>query len=314
MAPIKRSPKSKPKSKPLDSLLQIFPDGVLVLDEKERIVEINPAAAGMTGVSEKAVLGKAVQKALPFWAAWEGLIRAADIPALVTSPSNPDHTLEINLCRFPSGRGKGAGSLFILRDVSDRIRIEQDHKRSMELLLEKTTEIQSLSSSLREQAIRDPLTNLYNRCYLTETLNRELARSARSKNPISILRIRLDRFENADDLYGDKAGIEILKIMASLLSRYTRRGDLASRYGMDEFVVIMPGALPTVAGPRAEQLRTAFHDSILNFLGSKIECTFSCGVASYPKQGETVEGLLQSAEEALKRSVTAGGNQVTICE
>jgi diguanylate cyclase (GGDEF)-like protein len=181
------------------------------------------------------------------------------------------------------------------------------------LLLEKTTEIQTLSTSLREQAVRDPLTSLYNRCYLLETMNRELARSARSKNPISIMRIRLDRFTKADEVYGDKAGIEILKIMSSLLGRYVRRGDLASRFATDEFVVMMPGALSTAAGPRAEQLRIAFHDSILNFLGSKIECTFSCGVATYPKQGETAEVLLQSAENAVEKAVASGGNQVIIC-
>jgi GGDEF domain-containing protein len=77
--------------------------------------------------------------------------------------------------------------------------------------------------------------------------------------------------------------------------------------------VVMPGASPSIAEPRAERLREAFHDSILNFLGSKIECTFSCGIASYPAQGETGDGLLQSAEKALEESISAGGNRITIC-
>jgi diguanylate cyclase (GGDEF)-like protein len=314
MAAVQRSPKSKPKPKPLDPLLQILPDGILLLDAKDRVKAINPAAAGMAGALEKAVLGKPVPKAFPSWPEWEKLSRASETPALAISPANPERTLEIRRWRIPPGRGKKTGGLILLRDVSDRVRMEQDHKRSMELLLAQTTEIQELHTSLRQQAIRDPLTHLYNRGYLIETLNRELARAARSEHAISLLRIRLDRFENADELHGEKSGIEILKIMSSLINRYIRRGDMACRYGDGEFVLIMPGAHPSVAGPRAEQLRKAFHDSILNFLGSKIECTFSCGVASFPKQGETADELLQSAEKAMQESAAAGGNRVTVLE
>jgi diguanylate cyclase (GGDEF)-like protein len=310
----KRILKTRPKSAPRDFLMQILPEGILVVDEKERIVEINAAVTGLTGVPDKTAVGKPVQKVFSNWAGWEHGVLAGGKPILLPSPTIPECTLEVSRHLIPAGRGKSSGSVIVLRDVSERIQREQDHRRSMELLMEKNTEIQSLNASLRDQALRDPLTNLYNRCYLMEMMDGELARAARSANPISILKIRLDRFQNADELYGDKAGIEIIKIMGSLLSRHIRRGDLASRYGGEEFVVIMPGAKPTVAGPRAEQLRMAFHDSILTFLGSKIECTFSCGVASFPNQGDTTEGLLLSAEKALQESIAAGGNQVTVCE
>ena len=104
--------------------------------------------------------------------------------------------------------------------------------------------------------------------------------------------------------------VEILKIMGSLVYRYIRRGDLASRLGGEDFLVVMPGASPSIAEQRAEQLRRAFHDSILNYLGSKIECTFSCGLASFPAQGETSDALFQAAEKALQDAIAAGGNRV----
>ena len=313
MAVTNRSSRSKQKTNPRDVLLQILPDGILVLDGKSRIVEINPAAVSIIDASEREILGKAVLKIFPSWPQWQGLLQAGAKSIVVSSPSHPDRTLEILQQSIPSGRGKNAGRLILVRDISERIRMEQDHKRSMEYLLEQSTKVQALDASLRQQAIRDPLTNLYNRCYLDETLNHELARAARSKTPISILMIRLDQYQEADRIYGDKAGIEIMKILSSLLYRYIRRGDIAGRYDREEFAIIMPGAFPSIAGSRAEQLRKAFHDSILNFLGSKIECTFSCGVASYPPQGDTPEALLQSAEKALQESIAAGGNRVTVC-
>jgi diguanylate cyclase (GGDEF)-like protein/PAS domain S-box-containing protein len=314
MAAGKTSPKRKPRAKTRIPIVQALPDGILILDARDRITDLNPAAAAMTGVEEKAALGKAAQKVFAAWPEGDTAIRTAKESIRLPSPVHPDRTLEISRYRIPSGRRKTTGHLILIRDISDRIRMEQDHKRSMELLLEQNTEMQTLRVALRDQSIRDPLTNLYNLSYMIETLDRELAQAARRGTPISILRIRLDRFEDADALYGEKAGVEIVKIIGSLLIRHIRKGDLACRSGTDEFVVILAGASSAVAAPRAEQLRQAFHDSILNFLGAHIECTFSCGVSSYPNQGVTTKALLEAAEQALQTSITSGGNRVTVCE
>jgi diguanylate cyclase (GGDEF)-like protein len=311
---VRRTTRPEPIAESCESLLEILPHGILILDAKGRIAEINASASAMIGISKADALGRTARKAFPFWAEWESLLQAAKRPVPVICPTDPERSLELSRIRLPAGRGKSAGSLILLLDATDRIRMQEDHRRSMELLMEKTTEIQTLNASLRAQAVRDPVTSLFNRCYLQETLNRELARSARSKNPVSVIRIRLDRFAKADELYGEKAGVEILKIMTSLMNRYIRRGDLACRFDKDEFAVMMPGAPSSVAGPRAEQLRSAFHDSILNFLGAKIDCTFSCGVASFPNQGEMPDALLQSAGQALEKAVAAGGNQVVVCD
>jgi diguanylate cyclase (GGDEF)-like protein/PAS domain S-box-containing protein len=301
-------------SKPQPSILQVLPDGIILLDGAGRIIEINPAARKMTGLTERKALGKSIQAVFPPWEEWNARLKSKGKKTVVHSPNQPEGTLEIIQLPMAPVRGKNSGSLILMRDFSERIRMEEDHKRALELLLEKNTSIQTLSASLREQAIRDPITSLYNRCYMEESLKHELTRAARSKIPISVLRIRLDQYQKAGEVYGDKAGVEILKIMGSLVYRYIRCGDLAGRLGGEDFLVVMPGASSSIAEPRAEQLRKAFHDSILNYLGSKIDCAFSCGVASYPAQGETVDGLLHAAEMSMQESISAGGNRITVCQ
>jgi diguanylate cyclase (GGDEF)-like protein len=276
-------------------------------------MDVNPPAAELTGLSEKHAVGKPIRNVFPAWSDWQMRLRAASKPAVVTSPKLPDHTLEILRLPAASVRGKKPGSMIYIRDISERIHMVEDHKRSMELLLEQNTRIQTLSTSLREQSIRDPITSLYNRVYMQEALDHELARAARSKQPISILRIRLDQIKRTGEINGEKTGVEKIKIMGSLIYRYIRRGDLASRLAGDDFLLVMPGAPSSVAVPRAEQLRKAFHDSILNYLGSKIDCTLSCGIASYPAQGETADALLRAADKVLQDSIEAGGNKITIC-
>ncbi len=204
--------------------------------------------------------------------------------------------------------------MILVRDVTDRIRAEADRERSADQLQEQSTQIETLRSSLKEQAVRDPVTNLYNRCYLTETLTRELARAARTQSPVGLMVISLDQYQSTNESHGFKAGIEIVKIMGSLLNRYIRKGDCASRFDADEFVVVLPGAPLSVTGSRAEQLRAAFQESILNYLGTVIHNTFSCGVAASPAQGATQEELLLSAHIALEKSKASGGNRVSVFE
>ncbi|MBN1439176.1 MAG: GGDEF domain-containing protein [Anaerolineales bacterium] len=289
-------------------------DGAVVLDAQNRILSINPAAAELARMVEADAAGKPFPDVFAPWLSGQGIPDSGGKSLTVPSPHDPERTIEISRRPLSAAAGENPGSVVFLRDVSDRIHMEQDHRRAMELLLEKNTEIQSLYASLRDQAVRDPVTGLYNRCYLMESLDLEMARASRAKIPVSVLIIRLDQYKKADERYGEKAGVEILKILSSLIHRYIRRGDIASRTAPDTFVVVLPGAPAVIAGPRAELLRQAFHNSILNYLGTKIECTFSCGVAASPSQGETKDALLQSAEIALHESIAAGGNRVTVHE
>jgi diguanylate cyclase (GGDEF)-like protein/PAS domain S-box-containing protein len=314
LAAVVRSRTAKRKTPAQDYLMEKLPDGVIVLDAKSRILEINPAMRKILGPSRREFVGLEAREVIPVWSEWQKSLRENKGIAIVPSPFQAEPMLEIHRCTMRSSAGKSGGSVIFVRDVTERVRAEADYKQSTSLLEEQSTQIQSLRSSMQEQAVRDPVTNLYNRCYLSETLARELARAARTEAPVGLMMISLDRLEETNKAHGFKAGVEMFKIAGSLLIRYIRRGDVASRYSSEEFVVMLPGAPLAVTGARAEQLRAAFQDSILNYLGSAIHSTFSCGVAAFPGHGASPEDLLQSARKALEKSRTGGGNRVTVFE
>jgi diguanylate cyclase (GGDEF)-like protein len=313
-AAVVRSGGSKLVQPAREFLMDKLPDGVMVLDTHDRILKINPVLRKMIGSLRRDVIGQDVDTVIPVWTEWLKLLRANRGIILVPSPFHAEPMLEIRRWPMLGKAGKPVGSMLLVRDVTDRVRSEADRERSASQLQEQSTQIETLRSSLKESALRDPVTNLYNRCYLTETLARELARAARTQSPVGLMVISLDQFKSTNENHGYKAGIEVVKIMGSLLNRYIRKGDFASRFDADEFVVVLPGAPVTVTGSRAEQLRAAFQESILNFLGTVIRNTFSCGVAASPAQGATPEELLQSARKALEKSKASGGNRVTVFE
>jgi diguanylate cyclase (GGDEF)-like protein/PAS domain S-box-containing protein len=314
LAAVVRSRASKGRIPAQEILMDKLPDGVMILDASDRILKINPAMRKIIGSARRDFTRREAREVIPDWTEWLKLLREHKGTAVVPSPFHAEPMLEIRRWPMRNSAGKPGGSMILVRDITDRLQSAADNQRSTNLLQEQSTQIQTLRTSLQEQAVRDPATNLFNRCYLVETLSRELARAARTQSPVGLMIISLDQFQEINKTYGSKAGIEVVKIMGSLLNRNIRKGDIPSRYAADEFVVVMPGAPLAVTGSRAEQLRAAFQDSILNFLGSVIRNTFSCGVAASPDHGATSEELLQSAGKALDQSKAAGGNRVTVFE
>lgn len=172
-------------------------------------------------------------------------------------------------------------------------------------------QLTSAREALREQAIRDSLTGLFNRRYLEEALGRELRRARHGDEHLGVLMLDLDHFKNLNDLHGHPVGDAVLKQVGMLLQAHTRREDIACRYGGEEFVVILPGAPPPVAWRRADELRLAVRSTSLQSQGKAIGfLTVSIGVACYPQDGTTVEALLAAADQALYRAKHEGRDRV----
>jgi diguanylate cyclase (GGDEF)-like protein len=172
-----------------------------------------------------------------------------------------------------------------------------------------------LRETLRNQSIRDPLTNLYNRRYVQESLEREVHRARRNKRPVSVVMLDVDHFKSFNDTFGHDAGDAVLKAVAAVFKSNVRKEDIVCRYGGEEFMLVLPDASLDNAGRRAEFVRSAVEDMHVTHDGRKLdEVTLSMGVASFPSHGQTWEAVVAAADAALYKAKRAGRNRVVLHE
>jgi diguanylate cyclase (GGDEF)-like protein len=173
----------------------------------------------------------------------------------------------------------------------------------------------NLRQTLRIQSIRDPLTGLFNRRYMEETINREIPRATRYQRPLGIILFDIDRFKEFNDAFGHSAGDMVLSTLGEFVRAHIRSEDIACRYGGEEIVLILPDAPLEVAVARAEMLRTGIGGLRLEHRGQPIgDLTVSLGVAGFPRHGVTAEVLLRAADEALYRAKEGGRNRVELAQ
>jgi diguanylate cyclase (GGDEF)-like protein len=200
-----------------------------------------------------------------------------------------------------------------LRDeIRLRQNIEDQLRETNEALHTKLDEIIELQKKLREQAIRDALTGLFNRHYLADVMSNELSRAQRGSYTVTFMLIDLDHFKEINDRYGHQAGDVVLRDAAVMLLRHIRQGDFAFRYGGEEFLIILPGTAPQDALRRAEQLRADFIALKTEVNEQTIDITASIGVAIYPIDGEKTEDILHYVDEALYQAKGKGRDRVII--
>lgn len=220
------------------------------------------------------------------------------------------------LCVPLHSRGVLVGSLLLQRqepfwtgdDVSDR-QLEQ----LLRALAEHTAlalDNLALRERLREQSFTDPLTGLFNRRYLFEQVEREMARWERGGQNFAVMLLDIDHFKRFNDRYGHAVGDEVLTRVGGLLREHTRRSDLACRIGGEEFVVLMAGVEQEQALRRAEAIREAI--KVLELKGIAETISISAGVAIYPEHGVDLQGLLRSSDQALYASKHNGRDQTSL--
>jgi diguanylate cyclase (GGDEF)-like protein/PAS domain S-box-containing protein len=170
-----------------------------------------------------------------------------------------------------------------------------------------------LRDTLRTQSTRDALTGLFNRRYMTESLDREVRRADRNTRPLGIVMLDLDQFKPFNDTHGHEAGDALLRSFGRFIQKNTRGEDIACRYGGDEFVILLVDADLGVARRRAEELREGFSKLVVRHLNQKLDSvSFSMGVAAFPLHGTTSEDLLAAADEALYDAKAQGRNRVSV--
>ena len=168
-----------------------------------------------------------------------------------------------------------------------------------------------LHETLRQESIRDPLTGLFNRRFMEESLEKELNRARRDSKPLVVVMLDLDHFKHINDTYGHDGGDKVLQELSLLLKASVRGADILCRYGGEEFTMILPGASLSDALQRMEHLRDDIKRMIIQHAGLTLaQFTGSLGIAVYPEHGSTRDALLKAADEALYRAKRSGRDRI----
>jgi diguanylate cyclase (GGDEF)-like protein len=173
----------------------------------------------------------------------------------------------------------------------------------------------TLRETLKYQSVRDPLTGLFNRRHMEESLERELLRAARNGKPVTVLMIDIDRFKLFNDSFGHEAGDILLRELGSVFTSLTRGGDIACRYGGEEFLLILVEASLETGCERAAKLREQVANLQIGYRGETLRrITVSIGVAAFPQHGTSAAPLLRLADEALYRAKAAGRDCIIVAD
>jgi diguanylate cyclase (GGDEF)-like protein/PAS domain S-box-containing protein len=270
-------------------------DGMIVLDSRDRIIDLNRAARRIIGATPGDWIGKTVGECLPDWQRLVTKLKAGEDcqENLVIPGVDGMRHFDVRITQFANGAHRPHGRLVLLQDITER---------------------QRLMTELEELARTDPLISMFNRRHFFDLARREIERSRRSGKPLSIILFDLDHFKKINDTYGHPAGDEVLQHVAEHCQAALRFEDILARYGGEEFIVLLPETGLEPAEVVAERLRQVVETAPFTVCGQNVTITISLGVAGLPPGKETtIEELLSLADSALYISKQSGRNRVSVC-
>lgn len=221
--------------------------------------------------------------------------------------ANLKSVIIIPLCPMDNG----FGWLCVLNSREELAPAETDFLTLFGQQIEMSITIANLFQAVKEQAVTDPLTGLYNRRYFEENLNKEVIRAKRQHQHFSIIGIDLDFLKQINDKYGHSFGDLAIKSVADVLKSNARAIDLPARMGGEEFNILLPGIDSKGAMVAAERIRKAIEQKELDTIG---HITASIGVATFLEHSENIEELLELTDQAMYASKRNGRNRVTLAK
>jgi diguanylate cyclase (GGDEF)-like protein/PAS domain S-box-containing protein len=196
------------------------------------------------------------------------------------------------------------------REIKERREAQETLQQTNLELQVQLQRVESLQEELREQAIRDSLTGLFNRRFLDEVFPKQINRMKKQGSSLAVIMLDIDGFKSFNDTHGHSAGDIILARLGELLNNQTRHNDVACRFGGEEFIILLADTSIEVATKRAEEIRKAFENITIEFEQQELQTTISIGISVYPDHGEHPEALLIQADQALYQAKANGRNCV----
>jgi len=299
-------------------LLEALVDPVLVIDSRQQVIEANPAALQLAGLSD-GWQGLRLTDWPIFGRDLHALLRprlaTADAPLLaLAEPARYFEVRQRTIERSVRANRLVLGEMLYLRDVTQRYLSELQLAEALSLSEERLQTISVLHAQLSEQALHDPLTGLFNRRYLTDFFQREQARALREHTSLALAMIDLDHFKQLNDSFGHLVGDEVLQAVAQHLQSNLRGTDAVFRIGGEEFLLILPGVEAVEALNRIDCLREQLAVNHLPTRAGAMRVTLSAGIALWPSHGHTLDELMQAADRALYQAKRDGRDRVQISQ
>lgn len=170
-----------------------------------------------------------------------------------------------------------------------------------------------MRDELRDQSVRDPLTGLFNRRHMAETLRKMVTMASRGGAPLAVVSVDVDHFKKFNDTHGHDAGDIALRSVGSALEQFCQGAETACRVGGEEFLLLLPGVDTAEAGKRLEALRRRIEEISVRYGGRLLpNITASFGLAHYPNHGDNPTDLIRSSDEALYAAKAKGRNRVEV--
>ena len=196
--------------------------------------------------------------------------------------------------------------------AAEKTRLSRENARLIQDLQKTMDDIEDANRQLRDMAIRDGLTGLYNHRYLQEFLSLEVERSHRYAHGFSLIFVDVDHFKKYNDTHGHLQGDHLLRAMAAIFRTFFRKTDVIARYGGEEFMILLPETPKQVACRLAEELRRRIEEN--TFPGREglpaQRITISIGVAAFPEDGADAATLTKKADTALYLAKGQGRNRI----
>ena len=293
-------------------LPRFFPAGALLM--------LNPSRTLLDSV---AVWGSASMIPGPFspdtcWALRRGAAHLVQPENFALLCGHVDQTSRAgHLCVPLVGQGESLGVLYIQIPAhpGDASALQRTQRFAVSVAEQVSLAFANLMlrETLKYQSVRDPLTGLFNRRHMEEFLARELLRANRNHKPLAVFMIDLDHFKQFNDSFGHEAGDILLREVGALLSSQIRGGDIACRYGGEEFLIILMDANLDAARQRAETLREQVRGLQVHHRGQILrQVTISLGIAAYPDHGTSAQEMINAADKALYRAKTGGRDRIVV--
>ncbi len=304
-----------------ESIVEQSPQSIFITDLDGKFKYVNPKFTELMGYSADEVYGKTPQilktEFTPpefYKYLWEKITDGEKWVGEFVNRCKDESVIYVSAVIAPLTDTSGEKTHYLAfeDDITSRKELVVEISELDKQLETKSGELTQLIEQIHEQSLRDRLTGLYNRVYLSEILPREILRSVRARNHLILLVIDVDHFRSINDKYGHSTGDLVLQSIANNITGSMERNDLAFRYGGDEFALIFSGKTNDLGMTRAEQLRKIFENHPMQCDGYEITLTISIGIAVYPLHGKNENELLTKAEKALAISRQSGGNQAAL--